>query len=105
VKGRDLLLVAVVAAAAYFALFGGEYSLFEVWRLERQREEEARELEVVRAEVEHLRARADSLEHDPAALERIARERYGMIRKGERLYRFVEGGDSARAERNEERDR
>jgi len=89
VKPRDLLFAAALVAAAYFAIFGGEYGLYEVWRLERQQEEEARELESVRAEVEHLRARADSLENDPAALERVARERYGMIRDGERLYRFV----------------
>ena len=40
--------------------------------------------------MEGLRARADSLENDPAAVERLAREQYGMIREGEVLYRFVE---------------
>jgi cell division protein FtsB len=44
----------------------------------------------VRAEVERLRARADSLENDSATIERIARERWGMIRPGERLYRFAD---------------
>ncbi len=90
VRLRDLLLSAVVVAAAYFALLGGEYGLFELRRLERQQEVEAVRLEQLRAEVERLHLRADSLADDPAALERIARERYGMIRSGERLYRFVE---------------
>ncbi len=92
---RSLLPTAVLAAAAYFALFGGEYGLFEVWRLERQKVEEIRRLEELRAEVEVLRTRADSLENDPAALERLARERYGMIRDGERLYRFVGRAEAA----------
>ena len=35
-------------------------------------------------------ARIDSLESDSATLERIARERYGMIRDGEILYRFAD---------------
>ncbi|HEX6937977.1 MAG TPA: septum formation initiator family protein [Longimicrobiales bacterium] len=96
-KLRDILPLAAVLAAAYFALFGGEYGLFEVRRLERQREAEAAELERLRADVERLRARADSLADDPAALERIARERYGMIRDGERLYRFVKAADTAGA--------
>ncbi len=92
---RFLLPTAVLAAAAYFALFGGEYGFFEVLRLERQKETETLRLEELRAEIEILRARADSLEHDPAALERLARERYGMIRDGERLYRFVGGEPTA----------
>lgn len=84
------LLAVLAAAALYFALFGGEYSLFELYRLEEQREHEAAQLDEIRGEVERLRAQADSLESDPVTLERIARERYGMIRKGERLYRFTE---------------
>ncbi len=87
---RRLLLPATLGIAAYFALFGGEYNVFEAWRLDRLRQQEARELTRLRAEVETLRARADSLENDPATVERLAREQYGMIREGEVLYRFVE---------------
>jgi hypothetical protein len=50
------------------------------------------------AEVESLRARRDSLLHDSGAIERVARERYGLIRDGERLYRFADSpADSAAA--------
>lgn len=89
-KTRDLLLVVFFGAALYFAVFGGEYGLFEVRRLERERIEEVARLDGLRAEVDRLRLRADALEDDPAVLERIARERYGLIRDGERLYRFAE---------------
>jgi cell division protein FtsB len=88
----------VAAAALYFALFGGEYSLFALRRLERQQVREEAAVQTLRVEVDSLRARQDSLEHDPATIERIARERYGMIRKGEKLYRFTDcsaGPDSA----------
>lgn len=93
-----ITLTAMVAIALYFALFGGEYSLFEVRRLERQRQAEAAQLEELRGEVDRLRARADSLETHPASLERVARERYGMIKKGERLYRFVDCSDTGGAD-------
>jgi len=83
-------MVPLVAGAAYYALFGGEYSLMEMRRLEKERHVEAGKLTDTRNEVNSLRLRADSLETDSAALERIARERYGMIRNGERLYRFVD---------------
>ncbi|HLU24299.1 MAG TPA: septum formation initiator family protein [Longimicrobiales bacterium] len=100
---RRFLLPAVVGVAAYFAVFGGEYSLYEVWRLARQHEQEAAALEALRDSVAALRARADSLESDSVALERLARERYGLIRPGERLYRFVETSDSSDAESGKRR--
>jgi cell division protein FtsB len=98
VKLRRILAATVAAAALYFTIFGGEYGLFALRRLERQRLQEAAAIEALRTEVAALRARQDSLENDPATLERIARERYGMVRSGERLYRFTEcppGADGA----------
>jgi cell division protein FtsB len=98
-------MIPLVVGAAYYALFGGEYSLMEMRRLERERHAEADKLTETRNQVVSLRLRADSLEKDSATLERIARERYGMIRKGERLYRFVDSAganpiarDSARSD-------
>ncbi|HEX7051676.1 MAG TPA: septum formation initiator family protein [Longimicrobiales bacterium] len=89
-KRRNFLFIAVLGAALYFALFGGEYGLLELRALDRQRRREALRLEELRHEVAGLRARADSLASDSATLERIARERYGLIKDGERLYRFVQ---------------
>ena len=82
----------LIAGAAYFALFGGEYSLLEMRRLHSELTTEQARLDEARAEIRRLQARVDSLESDSATIERIARERYGLIRPGERLYRFV--GDS-----------
>ncbi|MCI0436687.1 MAG: septum formation initiator family protein [Gemmatimonadetes bacterium] len=95
-----MLGAALLAGAAWFALFGGEYGVFEARRV---RQELALEQERVRAaqtEIDRLRARVDSLENDSATIERIARERWGLIRPGERLYRFEEG-DSAQAARRD----
>jgi len=92
---RLVLGCAFLAGAAYFAVFGGEYSLLEVRRIAEEMERETDRLEAVRADVQVLGARADSLEADSATLERLARERWGLIRPGERLYRFEEA-DSGR---------
>ncbi|HET9984932.1 MAG TPA: septum formation initiator family protein [Longimicrobiales bacterium] len=91
------VLAAVAGVAGYFAVFGGEYSLLDVRRLEKEREKEMEQLDSTRAEVKRLEARADSLEKDSATLERIAREKYGLIRAGERLYRFAGGSAAAPA--------
>ena len=84
-----LARLALLALAAYYALWGGEYSAFDLRRLQRERADERARLAVLRHEVDSLRLVARRLESDPAALERIARERFGMIREGELLYRFV----------------
>lgn len=77
------ILLAVVLGALGFALQAGEYSTGQ-W-LELRRREQA-----MRAEVDSLTREVDSLtrlrrlvETDPAWQERIAREQYGMLRKGE----------------------
>ncbi len=87
---RRILLPGLLLLAVYYAVLGGSHSVFEVRRARRQVGEARAELAVVERRIDSLRARADSLENDPATLERIARERFGMIREGETLYRFAE---------------
>jgi cell division protein FtsB len=94
-KVKRLVLPTLLGLAVYYAIFGGEYSLLELRKARREIQAQEAELILLRAEVEQLRARADSLENDPAMLERIARERFGMIKDGEVLYRFAEPQDSA----------
>lgn len=87
----------LLGGAAYFALFGGEYSFFELRRVRAERALEQQRLEANRAEVQALRARADSLLRDSATIERVARERHGLLREGEKLYRFVpDSADTSR---------
>jgi cell division protein FtsB len=86
---RRLLKAGVLAVAGYYAVWGGEYSAFALVRLDRDRAEKQERLASARAEVDSLRAEASRLEGDNATLERVARERFGMIRDGEMLYRFV----------------
>jgi cell division protein FtsB len=81
--------LAVLAAAVYYAVWGGEYSAFDLRRLEQIHFEEDAALRGVHQEVDSLRILAARLEKDPATLERVARERFGMIREGELLFRFL----------------
>ena len=72
-----------------FALLAGEYSTVDWLSL---REALARERAVVaelRVEIDSLSKQVRALETSPAAQERAAREEFGMIRDGERLYRLV----------------
>jgi cell division protein FtsB len=97
-KLKRFVLPGLLALAVYWAVFGGEYSVFDVRRARQAREAQVAELERLRQEIDSLRAWTDSLENDPGTLERLARERFGMIRDGETLYRFAEPFDSGRAD-------
>ena len=86
---RRLAAAGALLFAGYFAVWGGEYSAFDLADLREQRVEAEARLADTRAENDSLRAAARRLERDPATIEQVARERFGMIREGELLYRFV----------------
>ena len=85
-----LVVPGLFVAAVYFAVFGGETSLFELRNSRQQVAVEETRLAEVTARIDSLAAWADSLENDPATIERVAREEFGMIRDGETLYRFAD---------------
>jgi cell division protein FtsB len=89
-SGKTWALLAIAALAGYFAIFGGEYTVPELRALDHGVESLEEQIVVLRAQVDSLQGFAIRLESDPRTLERVARERYGMIRDGEILYRFVE---------------
>lgn len=90
-----LLIPAIAGVGGYFALFGGEYSVFDVRDLRDQTEVRSAELAALRAENDSLAAYADSLEHDPATLEAVARGEHGLARRDELIYKYGEMADSA----------
>lgn len=71
------------------AVFGGEYSTIDQLQLHRQLAAEEDSVSELRVYLDSLAREARELETDPAAQERVARERYGMIRDGEILYQIV----------------
>ena len=71
------------------AVFAGEYSTIDWLKVSSQLAEERDSVESVRARVDSLARVARALENDPATQEREARERFGLIRDGELLYKIV----------------
>jgi cell division protein FtsB len=84
-------LIGIFAAAtlAGLAFQAGEYGTFDWLQLRRQVIEERQAVRDLEERLDSLRRLANALETDPAAQERAAREQFGMIRKGELLYRLV----------------
>jgi cell division protein FtsB len=104
------MLLTLLAGAAYYLVFGGVYSVFDLRALKKQRLEAVQRIDSLISRTDSLAQRGDSLASDPMAIERTAREEYGLIRDGEVLVRFreVDGEDeeaeNARPERDSELD-
>ena len=85
---RGLAAIGAALAADYF-LFGGEYDLRDLHELKRTKAEAAARVDSLHRWADSLAAWGDSLATEPAVIERVARERYGFLRPGEHIYRFV----------------
>ena len=92
---RALAVLALLAAGYYWA-FGGGYTLRDLRNLEARVGTRATDVAAMHAELDSVRAWADSLVSEPWVIERVARERYGFIRPGELLVRFVDMGAEGR---------
>jgi cell division protein FtsB len=89
VTGPRWAALAVLLFALYFGLQGGEYGTTDLLALRRQEAAEQAQVLRLRRLVDSLQRSADAIEHDLRVQERVARERFGMIRRGELLYRLV----------------
>ena len=91
---KRLILPGLIGLSVYFALFGGEYSVFEVRRVRAENLALEKRLAESERVNDSLRTRAEALDTDSATIERLAREEYGMIREGEVLYRITAPADA-----------
>jgi cell division protein FtsB len=84
-RGRVFAAVGVLGGLA-FGVAGGEYATWDWWQLRKDLGRERAAVDSLRAEIDSLEAEVQALRMNPAEVERIARERYGMIRPGEIMF-------------------
>jgi cell division protein FtsB len=89
--------VVALAFALYFAIQGGEYGTTHLLQLRQEVRQEEALVARLRVVLDSLQHAAKAIQQDPRTQERVAREAFGMIRKGEHLFRIVPG-DTARLE-------
>jgi cell division protein FtsB len=81
--------IAGLVFALYFALQGGEYGTLDLLQLRREEDEERANVERLHRVVDSLSRVATAIEKNPRMQERVAREKFGMLKQGEFLYRLV----------------
>jgi len=85
-KKSFLVLFLTAFIVAWFS-FIDTYSLKTRWDLSSQKKELQERTEGLNAQSEELKTKIEQLENDPALLEKIAREEYGMRKPGETVYK------------------
>ena len=85
-RRRIILSLVVLAALVFFAI--GDDGLYQIWKARNRLAESQQVLSRLQAENDSLKQVLWQLHNDMAYVERTARERYGMVKKGERVYRL-----------------
>lgn len=79
---------AVLFIGALFILFASNGLLHRL-QLERERAALIEKIRIAEEEQKILRDQSRALDGDKKAIEKVAREKYGMIRPGEKVYKIV----------------
>ena len=88
-RKKQLIIGAIILAVLIFFISGsrGSYQLLRFMNQKRKVEKEINQLEGEKKDLEKLR---DKAEKDPEYIEKIAREKYKLKKKDEKVYQVVE---------------
>jgi cell division protein FtsB len=89
-------MLAALVFALYFAVQGGEYGTLDLLKLRREVAAEEGKVALLKHALDSLGREAAAIEHDPRVQEHVAREQFGMIRRGELLYKLVPADSAGR---------
>ncbi|MBL0171821.1 MAG: septum formation initiator family protein [Gemmatimonadaceae bacterium] len=89
---RRLAWGAGIVAAVWFTLGGGEYGTLDLWQQRGRRAALDAEVAQLRLDVDSLQRELKAFRTDDAKLERLAREKYGMVKGGKELLYWVGNG-------------
>jgi len=85
-------ILGVLSFVTLFIIFFviGDYGLYQIYMLNRQKNRVTEHIAELKLEQDSLQAERNRLETDMAYIEKLARERYRMAKKGEKVFRVIE---------------
>ena len=81
-------VLALAFVVGMYVLFNNKGVVQRI-RLERERKEMIQKIQQAEKEQKQLQEQSKALEGDKKAVEKVAREKYGMVREGEKVYRVA----------------
>ena len=73
----------------FLYIFFNNSGVLQRIRLEMQKKEVMEKIQSAEEEQKKLKDQSKALEGDPKAIEKVAREKYGMVRENEKVYKVV----------------
>ena len=89
---RLYLILGVLSFVTLFIIFFviGDYGLYQIFVLKKQKNQITDHIAELKLEQDSMQAERNRLETDMEYIERLARERYRMAKKGEKVFRVIE---------------
>ena len=84
---RGILLLIGITLLIIFIF--GDHGLFQLYKLKRNRAKVQAQIAQLRKERERVMVEKNRLENDIQYLEKLARERYRMVKPGEKVYKVI----------------
>lgn len=85
---RTTAIVIGAVLLVFYVVFNSNGLLARV-RLEMQKKEALERIRIAQEEQQKLKDQSKALDGDPKAIEKVAREKYGMVRENEKVYKVV----------------
>jgi len=83
-------LIGLCTALVFIMVFVlSDHGLYELWQLKKEQKIIEQHIEELQAENEKLALERDRLKEDKEYIEKLARERYRMAKKGEKVFRVI----------------
>ena len=92
---RRVLIGIVVLAVVWFAVQGGQFGTWDLWKQRNQKRQLQHEIDSLQARVDSLKKYRARLDTDRALQEKLARENVGMVR-GDKELLYLIGPDTAK---------
>jgi len=91
---RKFLFLLITVFVVY-SFFSGPYGFLRLFSLMKEKKELKLEAKKLEARITDMEERKEKLKNDKFYLEKEAREKLGMAKKGERVYKFVDSTQTA----------
>ena len=95
------LFTTIIVIIVFYAFFSFSKSMYKIWRLSRIQHTEERALKSTIEEKKRLESEIERLKTDSLYIEEIAREEYGMIKKGEEVFQITLPDTASEGENDE----